>query len=48
MQWTNYVNQLVFGGYGQLNPLVEYQRRITDVEEMVADIDYGVTRLFES
>ena len=34
-------------GYGQQNPLVEYQREgYTMFEEMISDIDYDTTRLF--
>ena len=34
-------------GYGQMNPLVEYQEEgFRMFEEMIADIDFGVTRLF--
>ena len=34
-------------GYGQLNPLVEYQSDgFTMFEQMVADIEADVTRLF--
>ncbi|USS93617.1 preprotein translocase subunit SecA [Fructilactobacillus ixorae] len=52
--WTNHIDAMdqlreAIGlrGYGQLNPLVEYQREgFRMFEEMVADIDYDVTRLF--
>jgi len=34
-------------GYGQLNPLVEYQSDgFRMFEQMVGDIEYDVTRLF--
>ncbi|USS90068.1 preprotein translocase subunit SecA [Fructilactobacillus carniphilus] len=52
--WTNHIDamdqlreSIGLRGYGQLNPLVEYQREgFRMFEEMVADIDYDVTRLF--
>ncbi|QBO35909.1 preprotein translocase subunit SecA [Periweissella cryptocerci] len=52
--WTDHIDamdQLRQGiglrGYGQLNPLVEYQTEgYRMFEEMVADIEYDVTRLF--
>lgn len=52
--WTDHIDamdqlreSIGLRGYGQLNPLVEYQREGSRMfEEMVADIDYGVTRLF--
>ncbi|ANZ58464.1 preprotein translocase subunit SecA [Fructilactobacillus lindneri] len=52
--WTNHIDamdqlreSIGLRGYGQLNPLVEYQREgYRMFEEMVADIDYDVTRLF--
>ncbi|GAJ25877.1 export cytoplasm protein SecA ATPase RNA helicase [Liquorilactobacillus sucicola DSM 21376 = JCM 15457] len=53
-KWTDHIDQMDqlrqsigLRGYGQLNPLVEYQ---TDgfrmFEQMVGDIEYDVTRLF--
>lgn len=52
--WTDHIDtmdQLRQGiglrGYGQLNPLVEYQTEgFRLFEEMIADIEYDVTRLF--
>ncbi|WP_413627547.1 preprotein translocase subunit SecA [Fructilactobacillus vespulae] len=52
--WTDHIDSMdqlreAIGlrGYGQLNPLVEYQREGSRMfEEMVTDIEYGVTRLF--
>lgn len=52
--WTDHIDamdQLRQGiglrGYGQLNPLVEYQSEgFRMFEEMIADIEYDVTRLF--
>ena len=52
--WTDHIDamdqlreSIGLRGYGQLNPLVEYQREGSRMfEEMVADIDYGGTRLF--
>ena len=53
-KWTNHIDEMDqlrqsigLRGYGQLNPLVEYQ---TDgfrmFEQMIGDIEYDVTRLF--
>ena len=53
-KWTNHIDgmdqlrqSIGLRGYGQLNPLVEYQ---TDgfrmFEQMIGDIEYDVTRLF--
>jgi preprotein translocase subunit SecA len=52
--WTDHIDamdqlrqSIGLRGYGQLNPLVEYQRDCYQMfEEMVADIDYDTTRLF--
>ncbi|PRO85107.1 preprotein translocase subunit SecA [Lactiplantibacillus pentosus] len=52
--WTDHIDSMDqlrqsigLRGYGQLNPLVEYQRDGYQMfEEMVADIDYDTTRLF--
>ncbi len=52
--WTDHIDamdklrqSIGLRGYGQLNPLVEYQREGYQMfEEMVADIDYDATRLF--
>ncbi|WP_436675814.1 preprotein translocase subunit SecA [Lactiplantibacillus plantarum] len=52
--WTDHIDamdqlrqSIGLRGYGQLNPLVEYQREGYQMfEEMVADIDYDTTRLF--
>ncbi|EQM55064.1 preprotein translocase subunit SecA [Lactiplantibacillus plantarum EGD-AQ4] len=52
--WTDHIDSMDqlrqsigLRGYGQLNPLVEYQRDGYQMfEEMIADIDYDTTRLF--
>ncbi|EHM00636.1 preprotein translocase, SecA subunit [Lentilactobacillus parafarraginis F0439] len=52
--WTDHIDMMDqlrqsigLRGYGQLNPLVEYQREGYKMfEEMIADIDYDATRLF--
>lgn len=52
--WTDHIDEMDqlrqsigLRGYGQLNPLVEYQREGYQMfEEMVSDIDYDTTRLF--
>ncbi|MEJ6400252.1 preprotein translocase subunit SecA [Nicoliella lavandulae] len=52
--WTDHIDamdqlrqSIGLRGYGQLNPLVEYQREgYRMFEEMIADIDYDTTRLF--
>ena len=52
--WTDHIDamdqlrqSIGLRGYGQQNPLVEYQREGYKMfEEMVADIDYDTTRLF--
>ncbi|BDZ30087.1 preprotein translocase subunit SecA [Lactiplantibacillus sp. WILCCON 0030] len=52
--WTDHIDamdqlrqSIGLRGYGQLNPLVEYQRDgYRMFEEMIADIDYDTTRLF--
>ncbi|ANK59992.1 preprotein translocase subunit SecA [Loigolactobacillus backii] len=52
--WTDHIDAMdqlrqAIGlrGYGQMNPLVEYQSEgYRMFEEMIADIDYDVTRLF--
>lgn len=52
--WTDHIDamdqlrqSIGLRGYGQLNPLVEYQRDGYQMfEEMVTDIDYDTTRLF--
>ncbi|GLB47144.1 protein translocase subunit SecA [Philodulcilactobacillus myokoensis] len=52
--WTDHIDamdqlrqSIGLRGYGQLNPLVEYQREGYQMfEEMIADIDYDVTKLF--
>ena len=52
--WTDHIDAMDqfrqsvgLRGYGQLNPLVEYQSEGYKMfEEMIADIDYDVTRLF--
>ena len=53
-QWTDHIDEMDqlrqsigLRGYGQLNPLVEYQSDgFTMFEQMVADIEADVTRLF--
>lgn len=53
-RWTDHIDALDqlrqsigLRGYGQLNPLVEYQSdALTMFEEMIADIEADVTRLF--
>ncbi|XIF20471.1 MAG: preprotein translocase subunit SecA [Acetilactobacillus jinshanensis] len=52
--WTDHIDamdqlrqSIGLRGYGQLNPLVEYQREGYEMfEEMIADIEYDATRLF--
>jgi len=52
--WTDHIDMMDqlrqsigLRGYGQQNPLVEYQREGYKMfEEMIADIDYDATRLF--
>ncbi|KRK40102.1 preprotein translocase subunit SecA [Loigolactobacillus bifermentans] len=52
--WTDHIDtmdqlrqSIGLRGYGQLNPLVEYQSEgFRMFEEMIADIEYDVTRLF--
>ncbi|WP_203649586.1 preprotein translocase subunit SecA [Secundilactobacillus yichangensis] len=52
--WTDHIDvmdqlrtSIGLRGYGQLNPLVEYQQDgYRMFEEMIADIDYDATRLF--
>ncbi|MCK8625051.1 preprotein translocase subunit SecA [Apilactobacillus xinyiensis] len=52
--WTNHIDamdqlrqSIGLRGYGQLNPLVEYQREGYKMfEEMIADIEYDTSRLF--
>ncbi|UQS85073.1 preprotein translocase subunit SecA [Apilactobacillus apisilvae] len=52
--WTDHIDEMDqlrqsigLRGYGQLNPLVEYQREGYQMfEEMVSDINYDATRLF--
>ncbi|CAI2575019.1 Protein translocase subunit SecA [Apilactobacillus kunkeei] len=52
--WTDHIDEMDqlrqsigLRGYGQLNPLVEYQREGYQMfEEMISDIDYDATRLF--
>ncbi|NVY96827.1 preprotein translocase subunit SecA [Lactobacillus sp. DCY120] len=52
--WTNHIDEMDqlrqsigLRGYGQLNPLVEYQEEgFRMFEQMIADIEYDVTRLF--
>ncbi|GKQ43058.1 protein translocase subunit SecA [Companilactobacillus sp. RD055328] len=52
--WTNHIDamdqlrqSIGLRGYGQLNPLVEYQEEgYRMFEEMISDIDFDVTRLF--
>lgn len=52
--WTDHIDimdqlrqSIGLRGYGQQNPLVEYQREGYKMfEEMIADIDYDATRLF--
>ncbi|WP_125606973.1 preprotein translocase subunit SecA [Lapidilactobacillus bayanensis] len=52
--WTQHIDEMDqlrqsigLRGYGQMNPLVEYQEEgYRKFEEMIADIDYDVTRLF--
>ncbi|CAI2638701.1 preprotein translocase subunit SecA [Apilactobacillus apinorum] len=52
--WTDHIDEMDqlrqsigLRGYGQLNPLVEYQREGYQMfEEMISDIDYDTTRLF--
>lgn len=53
-RWTNHIdemdqlrNSIGLRGYGQMNPLVEYQEEgYSSFEVMIADIEDGVTRLF--
>ncbi|MFD1318728.1 preprotein translocase subunit SecA [Loigolactobacillus zhaoyuanensis] len=53
-RWTDHIDtmdqirqSIGLRGYGQLNPLVEYQSEGYRLfEEMIADIDFDVTRLF--
>ncbi|ETA74729.1 preprotein translocase subunit SecA [Ligilactobacillus equi] len=53
-RWTDHIDEMdqlrqAIGlrGYGQLNPLVEYQSDgFTMFEQMIGDIEYDVTRLF--
>lgn len=53
-RWTDHIDEMdqlrqAIGlrGYGQLNPLVEYQSdSFTMFEQMIGDIEYDVTRLF--
>ena len=53
-RWTNHIdemdqlrNSIGLRGYGQMNPLVEYQEEgYNSFEIMIADIEDGVTRLF--
>ncbi|WP_425613237.1 preprotein translocase subunit SecA [Xylocopilactobacillus apis] len=53
-RWTNHIdemdqlrNSIGLRGYGQMNPLVEYQEEgYNSFEVMIADIEDGVTRLF--
>ncbi|KRM31145.1 secA protein [Agrilactobacillus composti DSM 18527 = JCM 14202] len=52
--WTDHIDamdrlrqSIGLRGYGQMNPLVEYQEEgFRMFEEMISDIDYDVTRLF--
>ena len=52
--WTNHIDEMDqlrqsigLRGYGQMNPLVEYQEEgFKMFEQMIADIEYDVTRLF--
>ena len=52
--WTDHIDimdqlrqSIGLRGYGQQNPLVEYQREGYKMfEEMIADIEYDATRLF--
>ena len=52
--WTDHIDamdqlrqSIGLRGYGQMNPLIEYQEEGFQMfEEMIADIDFGVTRLF--
>lgn len=52
--WTNHIDEMDqlrqsigLRGYGQMNPLVEYQEEgFQKFEQMIADIEYDVTRLF--
>lgn len=52
--WTQHIDEMDqlrqsigLRGYGQMNPLVEYQEEgYRKFEEMISDIDYDVTRLF--
>ena len=52
--WTDHIDamdqlrqSIGLRGYGQLNPLVEYQQDgFRMFEEMISDIDYDATRLF--
>ncbi|RHW50142.1 preprotein translocase subunit SecA [Bombilactobacillus bombi] len=52
--WTNHIDEMDqlrqsigLRGYGQMNPLVEYQEEgFRMFEQMIADIEYDVTRLF--
>ncbi|MYV05366.1 preprotein translocase subunit SecA [Furfurilactobacillus milii] len=52
--WTDHIDTLdqlrqsiQLRGYGQLNPLIEYQSNaFTMFEEMISDIEYDATRLF--
>lgn len=53
-RWTDHMeamnelrDAIQLRGYGQLNPLIEYQNEGFQMfEEMIADIEYDVTRLF--
>ena len=53
-RWTDHIDEMDqlrqsigLRGYGQLNPLVEYQSDgFRMFEQMVGDIEYDVTRLF--
>lgn len=53
-RWTDHIdamdqlrNSIGLRGYGQMNPLVEYQEEgYRMFEEMISDIDYDTTRLF--
>ena len=53
-RWTDHIDEMDqlrqsigLRGYGQLNPLVEYQADgFRMFEQMIGDIEYDVTRLF--
>ena len=52
--WTDHIDSLDrlrqgvgLRGYGQLNPLIEYQSEdICELSKMIADVEYDTTRTF--